>query len=354
MKTYIRSSGNISPQRTFGQVGIPEEPVVHSGNRMNCIEPDYAKIIDTKLIRRMSRIIKMGIAAATSCLREAGINSPDAIITGTAYGCLQDTEIFLTKMIENKEEQLSPTAFIQSTHNTAGAQIALLLHCHGYNNTFVHRGFSFESALLDAIMLLQENERTHVLVGGLDEITDSSHLILSRFRLYKREPDSNLDLYRSNSNGTIAGEGAAFFLLTNQTFPGDKAALEGIATFYKPADLDEIKKNILAFLSLHSTRMEDLDLIITGMNGDKKGDEIYKQLIDSVFQNMPIANFKNLCGEYPTATAFGLWMGAAILSSGIVPEFVRFKSFLVKPIRKVLLYNHYQNTHHSLFLLSAC
>ena len=100
----------------------------------------------------MSRIIKMGVRRM-ECLKEAGVENPGAIITGTAYGCLADTESFLTKMVENKEELLTPTAFIQSTHNTVGAQIALMLKCHNYNNTFVHRGFSFENALLDAIII---------------------------------------------------------------------------------------------------------------------------------------------------------------------------------------------------------
>ena len=135
---YIRATGNISPQQTFGPAPFLMEPVVYTGNRMTCIEPEYQTIIDAKLIRRMSRIIKMGVAAAMQCLQTAGVAVPDAIITGTAYGCLQDTEVFLTRIITNKEEALAPTAFIQSTHNTVGAQIAVMLQCQGYNNEVSH------------------------------------------------------------------------------------------------------------------------------------------------------------------------------------------------------------------------
>ena len=148
---YIRATGNISPQKTFGQLPFLTEPQEFSGNRLTCAEPDYKDIIDPKLIRRMSRIIRMGVAAATQCLRESNITKPDAIVTGTAYGCLEDTGLFLTKMVEFNEELLTPTAFIQSTHNTIGAQIGLMLQCNNYNNAFVHRGFSFESALVDAL-----------------------------------------------------------------------------------------------------------------------------------------------------------------------------------------------------------
>src|SRR5436305_174656 len=169
----------------------------------------------------MSRIIKMGVATAMECLNEAGINIPDAIVTGTAYGCLEDTGVFLSKMVEQHEELLTPTSFIQSTHNTVGAQIALMLRCTGYNNVFVHRALSFESALLDAMLLIKEQEANNVLVGGVDEITDISHSILTRFGLYKRKPVSNLGLFKTSSKGTIAGEGASFFLLTREASPGN-------------------------------------------------------------------------------------------------------------------------------------
>ena len=152
---YIRGTGNISPQKTFGHLPFLTETVEYTGNRLPCIEPDYKEFIDAKQIRRMSRIIRIGVAAAMECLKEAGVKSPDAIVTGTAYGCLEDTGLFLTKMVEFREEFLTPTAFIQSTHNTIGAQIGLMLQCNNYNNTFVHRGFSFESALLDGMMLMK-------------------------------------------------------------------------------------------------------------------------------------------------------------------------------------------------------
>src|SRR5215203_4669641 len=238
---YILGTGNISAQKTFGHVPFLTEAVEYTGNRLSCIEPDYKAFIDAKQIRRMSRIIRIGVAAAMECLREAGVNSPDAIVTGTAYGCLEDTGLFLSKMVEYKEELLTPTAFIQSTHNTIGAQIGLMLQCNNYNNAFVHRGFSFESALQDALMLLKEDEFNHVLVGAIDEITNISHPILTRLGLYKKENTSSLGLYSSGTKGTIAGEGAAFFLLSNKPGYNDYGNLAGLETFYKPSGIDEIE-----------------------------------------------------------------------------------------------------------------
>ena len=350
---YIRATGNISPQKTFGHQPLVDA-VAYTGNRLACIEPDYKEFIDPKQIRRMSRIIRMGVAAAMECLQEAEVKVPDAIVTGTAYGCLEDTNSFLSKMVEFNEELLTPTSFIQSTHNTIGAQIGLLLQCNHYNNAFVHRGFSFESALLDGMMLLKEKDAAHVLVGAIDEITNTGHIILNRLGLYKQGPVSNLDIYKSQTKGTIAGEGATFFLLANEPAATDYAKLDGLHTFYKPGGIDEIEKQIAAFIEKHSVSMHDIDLVIAGKNGDTGGDKIYEQLGQTIFNTKKTINYKHLCGEYPTAAAFAMWLAAVTIKSGKVPAALNHTAALDKKIDRVLIYNHYQGLHHSLSLLSAC
>lgn len=287
----------------------------------------------------MSRIIRMGVAAAIECLKEANVSVPDAIITGTAYGCLEDTGSFLGKMVENKEELLTPTAFIQSTHNTIGAQIGLMLKCNHYNNAFVHRGFSFESALLDGLMLLKEGEASNVLIGAIDEITNTSHSILSRMGLYRQ--------------GTVAGEGASFFLLANEPSSTDYAKLDGLKTFYKPKDQKEIEEHISSFLKTHSVKPAEIDLVITGRNGDARSDQVFNKLDNSIFSNNTV-NYKNLCGEYPTASAFALWLAAGIIKTGKVPAVLGYQGPKEKQVKKILIYNHYLNIHHSLILVSAC
>lgn len=350
MSVYIRSTACISPQDTFGAPGTDPSgssdaprtahwpvadtsPVEYFGARLKCIEPDYKSLLDPKLLRRMSRIIRMGAAAGLACLQKAGVKEPDAIVTGTAYGCLEDTGLFLTSLIERKEEMLQPGPFIQSTHNTVGAQIALMLQCTRYNNTFVHRGFSFENALLDASMLLEDGEAETVLTGGVDEITDISHELLTRFGLYRRRPVSNLDLFSGREKGTIAGEGAAFFLLAARPSDHDYARLDGISTLYKPESVTVIEAQIQSFLSAHAVDPNTIDLVITGHNGDSRNDDIYRQLALD-----PAIPYKHLCGEYPTSTAFALWMAAEQIRSGA---------------GRILIYNHYLGLHHSLLLLSS-
>jgi 3-oxoacyl-[acyl-carrier-protein] synthase II len=349
MKVYIRSSACISPQNTFNAEGFLTDVVEYTGTRLTAIEPDYKRFIDPKQIRRMSHVIKMGVAAAQQCLIDAYVDMPGAIITGTALGCLEDTVTFLTRMVEQQEELLPPKAFIQSTHNTVAAQIALMLKCHNYNNTFVHKGASFESALLDAVMLLNEQEADSVLVGGTDEMVDASFKVLTRLGLYKRWPVSNLQLLQTHSNGSMGGEGAAFFLLSDNPAADNLAELGGIKTLYRP---ENIAESITAFLQEHDLSIADIDLVIAGKNGDTRNDAVYRDLNATLFKNTAIANYKHLCGEYPTSSSFALWLAANIIKGGLVPQILIEKGEVSSP-KKVLIYNHYQNKYHSLMLLTA-
>lgn len=351
MKAYIRSAAVVAPQD-----GSPDKPLLQSiltytGNRFTCAEPDYNQFIDPRAIRRMSRIIKMGTAAAMQCLKQAAVQMPGAITMGTAYGCLEDTGVFMKRMVEQQEEMLTPTSFIQSTHNTIGAQIALQLQCHAYNNTFVHRGFSFESALLDAMMLLEEGQK-QVLTGAADEITPYSFSILQRFGLYKTDAGSNTGLYNRTAKGTMAGEGAAFFMLDSSEHADNYAIVEGLHTFYKPAGIDAIKENITRFLAANALQPGDVDLLVTGRNGDAAGDRIYTEVKQAMFPNQAAIDFKFLCGEYPTASAFALWMVARMLKEQQLPAVFAINQPV--SLRRILIYNHYEQIHHSLMLLRAC
>ena len=229
-----------------------------------------------------------------------------------------------------------------------------MLQCNNYNNAFVHRGFSFESALLDAMMLLNDADAENVLVGAVDEITTVSHIILSRMGLYRREPVSNEHLFSTSAKGTIAGEGAAFFLLANQSSSTDYAKLEALKTFYKPAGINEIENQIISFLAAQQIQASDIDLVITGRNGDLKNDSGYDQLTQSVFKNNCTANYKQLCGEYPTSTAFAVWMAANIIKTRTVPASILPGRDVIQPVKRILIYNNYLQIHHSLVLLSAC
>ncbi|HNR41459.1 MAG TPA: beta-ketoacyl synthase chain length factor [Bacteroidales bacterium] len=354
MKIFINGQSAISPQETFTGNSLPDNPVNYSANGfIKCIEPSVREYIDPMTARRMSRIIRFGVCSAIQCLRNADAGNPGAIITGTGLGCLDDTEKFLRTMHNNEEKLLNPTPFIQSTHNTLSSAIAIIIGCNSYNSTYVHRGGSFENALTDAILLLRENSAENVLVGGVDELTDTSFNITSRLGFWKREPVESLRLLDYKGRGSLAGEGMTFFLLSNVKNERSFAVTEMPELFHKPADAAASEEKIRSFIS-RTCQEGSIDLVLMGLNGDISNDEIYHNLSGRLFSGIPRAYYKHLCGEYDTSSAFAMFIAAEIIRNQTVPRVMQLDGGPAGKIRNVLIYNHQRNNIHSLMLLSGC
>ena len=130
--------------------------------------------------RRMGKLMKAAHLTSLRALKNAGIESPDAIITATSRGMLEISLQFLDDITAFGEELLKPTLFMQSTHNTLSSAIAIRTKCHGYNTTYSHGDKSFEWAMRDAERLLQTGKVNSVLVGSFDESTPSFSMIAER------------------------------------------------------------------------------------------------------------------------------------------------------------------------------
>ena len=138
---------------------------------------NYVKPLEA---RRMGKIMKSSLLSSLKAMEQAGIEKPDAIITATALGCLENSEKLLNQLQEEGEVMLKPTYFMQSTHNTIGSGIAIFTKCHGYNVTYTHGKDSLEWALRDARMLLKSGKAKSVLVGLHDETTPLYRSLMQR------------------------------------------------------------------------------------------------------------------------------------------------------------------------------
>jgi 3-oxoacyl-[acyl-carrier-protein] synthase II len=350
MKAYINGIGFIAPYSDNNLVNASPEflPVPENGY-LSCVEPDYKVYINPMVSRRMSRGVKMGIYSAMSCLADAGVEMPDAIVAGTGLGCIEDTEKFLISMITNEEKLLNPTPFIQSTHNTVTSQIALFLKCNGYNLTYSHRGFSFESALLDSLMQLHEGIADSVLTGGMDEITKHSYHLQARMGLLGRY--SHTDILNRKTRGNLAGEGTAFFLLGNKPGNNCYAEISVPEMISSPADVNTVTNSLHAFLQRNQLEAGDIDLLLAGYGGDVKTDNLYDALRERIFPQTQTAYFKHLSGDYQTVTSFATALSARILKTQNLPDLLCVNKLPRKKIRNVLIYNHFLNVNHCFLLL---
>lgn len=351
-KVYINSIASISAQKTFDNTSFLTEIEDYEAKIINVINPNYKDYIPPAAARRMAKGIKMGVVASKIAIQESGLDNVDAIITGTGMGCVRDSEKFVSAIIDNDEQYLTPTSFIQSTHNTVGGQIALELQCKGYNFTYVHASNSFESALLDAKLQLELNEEKNILIGGVDELGDHTTEIHKIVNHIKSEAVKASELLQSKTKGAVFGEGANFFVLSNEKQDSSYAEILSIKT-YNTLPEGDVLQEASSFLKESNLNLEDIDLLVLGNNGDVDFDTYYNALSEG-FQNTQQAYYKHLCGEFNTASSFGFWLASNILKRQTLPNAIKSNDKTTTSFKTVLLYNQYRGENHSFTLLKQC
>jgi 3-oxoacyl-(acyl-carrier-protein) synthase len=133
---------------------------------------EYGRYLSPMKARRMGKLQKRALVTALKAMEISGIGEPDAILNGTAMGCMENTVQMLNGLSAEGEEVNMPTCFMQSTHNTVASQIAIFTGNHGYNTTYAHRTISFELALQDAFLRLRAGLARTALVCANDELTE--------------------------------------------------------------------------------------------------------------------------------------------------------------------------------------
>lgn len=345
---FIHDTVCISPQQSYLQETLfsgSNEIKSPVKNILYAIEPSY-EMIPPGILRRMGRAVRLGIGAALPLTKKEG-KPFDGIIIGTSMGGMEDCVKFLNQIIEYNEGTLTPTNFVQSTPNAIAGQLGLMTKNNHYNITHVHRGFSFENALLDVDMLLNDDKNRTYLVGAVDEISSYNYNIERLAGGYKTEPLTGNNLFNSLSPGTIAGEGAAMFII-NGDAPKAKAAIKAVHIFQTENE-EELRKQIQHFMQAHIPQSASC-LLLSGENADSRYQHYYHCCESLMGTSSSIARFKHLSGEYPTASSFAVWLAAEILDRQQLPAFC-VKKQVNNAIESVLVYNNYKGIQHSLVLL---
>ena len=347
VKCYINGIGTVNPQGVWRSSLLEEAQPIHTALAY-AQQPSYKDLIAPAMVRRMSKGVKMGIHAAQQALDDAQVSDLDAIMTGTGLGCLEDSEKFLKAVLDNDEEFLTPTAFIQSTHNTVGAQIALRLACKAYNFTYVHGTVSFESALLDGLMQLQSEEAKQILVGGIDEISD--HAFTLKQLIQKIKPnDVHETIQNSTTKGINFGEGGTFFVLCSEQTENSYVELLDVQT-QSQLSLTEIDGFVESFLAKNNLKKEDISLLGVGVSGDIVHDAYYR-VFGEQFTDRTQFYYKHLVGHSDVASAFGLAIAADALKKQYIDLKLIWQAGTQPDFTHVLLYNQHQGRDHSLTLV---
>lgn len=326
-KVFIQSLAQVSCQKPLSDEWFAS-PSRYEESYARAQEPDTKGLIVPSEARRMSRILKRTVSTSITALNDSGIRHPDAIITGTGMGCMENSEKFLIDLSRFGENCLKPTLFMQSTHNTISSLIAIILKCHGYNNTYSHKGISFESALLDAWMQLRSGQIASALVGAHDEVT----------------PFMNLVLRRTHPEYDFISEASVSAILSATLTPRTICEIEDVKLFYRPRPE-----------ALAHRLSEDADrVMLLGVNGNELNDKPYEKLIEALPFTPQVLRYKHIFGDSFSAPALAFYVGARILERGSIPPFMSINNpeiSLSEAPGRITILNQSENSAWSLIRL---
>lgn len=298
---------------------------------------DYKEHIEARQLRRLSKVAKMGIYSAKDCLAKTERQQAESLIVATNTGGFSALDSFISGMIKKQEQNLSPVYFLQSLLSDVTGQIVLSLGIEGYTTTYTNRGAAFESSLLDARILLEEQPEHTILVGGTDELPTSYSDIIRHSGFLEAGMNAEQD------QAVRLGENAIFFALNKSIKKGD-IVINDCQSFLGlgPKQADE---KLQAFLEANGGISPDL--VLSGFYNEEQ----FSNYFPGWGAKKNVVLFKQYCGEFPTSTAFGVWLAEQVLKGEISPEALG----LPKPLQaqNILIINQFRASNFSFTLLST-
>lgn len=251
-------------------------------------------------LRRIDHYSKMGLLGAYMALADGGMLGADfsrlGVVVASGYGATSTTFAFLDSIINDGDICASPTHFANSVHNSAAANISIMLGAKGPNLTVSQFDMSVPSALVSARQWLAEGRVDSVLFGAIDELSD-----LISYLWYRQRDTGCSDTISPLAFGeesSIPGEGAAFMLLTR------KDARRAYCT------IDTVDTGNLIGRRL---TVPDDALLLLGADGRK---ELGDRYLAAVPKQSRVACYAPVYGSMPAGAAFDLATAALILQNG--------------------------------------
>jgi 3-oxoacyl-(acyl-carrier-protein) synthase len=253
--------------------------------------------------RRLSRMVQMALIAARRC------HAPDssqrvAVAIGTGLGCLEEGAVFIENLIANETRAPMPSHFSGSVHNAAAAQVAIDLGARAMNSAPTAGEISFEGALWQGMHQLAADEADAALVGAVDELNKYPLAIGRRWGYWTEQ--------------TRPGEGAMVARLARSegaVAPLARVASVRLGRHRRPFDAEREADWIAAAVDLAS-----VDVVLSGAKGWPALDANYAAVVAalSARAGRPLEHqtYKQLCGEFHAASAFGFSVAVELARLG--------------------------------------
>ena len=347
---FVLSAKQISMQQPLSEEWM-NNSIKYDVPFTRSIDPGFKEYVSPIEARRMGRILKRALATSKEALKEAGCDTVDAIMTGTGFGCIENTEFFLDALSNEGEQLLKPTYFMQSTHNTISSLVAIQTKNYNYNATYAHKGISFESALHDAWLQFRLGKIGSAMVGCHDEMTETFYRIMKKGGVMGQDDERCGEVAVSV---VLSRHCEASFRENGRSNPETKplCRLIGLKMLHLPT-MNDLMDAVTTMLQSAERSLADVDYILTGISGNHENDKAYLAETKTLFGDKPLLKYKHLFGENFTASGLGFYVAAQCLKMGYVPAECFVDANLVSDKRPtcLLLFNRSDGNDYTMVLL---
>ena len=258
------------------------------------------EFVAKRALRRIDHYSKLGLLGAHLALQDAGMLGTDlsrlGVVIASGYGATATTFAFLDSIIGDGDICASPTHFANSVHNSAAANISIMLGAKGPSLTVSQFDMSVPSALMSARQWFAEGRVDAVLFGAIDELSDLIGYLWQRQR--GSESSGIISPLQADQESSVTGEGAAFLLLTRAEYAEGYCAIDTVET---------------GSLYQGELPLPSDALLVLGADGRKELGARYRATVPS---RSRVACYAPLYGSMPAAAGFDLACAALILQNG--------------------------------------
>lgn len=254
------------------------------------------------LVRRLKRLPRMTLALALAAQKDSGLEEkPSSVFMGTGWGALSETYDFLTRLADSGEQFPSPTDFVGSVHNGPAAQAAMMFGATGANITTSGGDCSFEQALLAAELMMQEGSGSCLVIGA-----DEGHPTLSPLLDPSIAPGD-----------TLADGGGALALSRNSA--GAQCCVR--LPFYGSSVTTGAVDALIAALGGVEALNGRYALLLAGIPAAVRaeGEGQLARFLERSGCKAPVIRYRELTGEFASASAVAAVMAVSFLAAGEVP-----------------------------------
>ena len=290
----LTGAGNTVATMSRLAQGLPVAGMVDLGS--------LSENLPSRLVRRLKRLPRMTLSLASGAHADSGFEAnPSAVFMGTGWGALSETYDFLTRLTDSQEQFPSPTDFVGSVHNGPAGQAAIMFGATGANITASGGDYSFEQALLAVDLLMGEEEESCLLLGA-----DEGHQVLSPL------------LDPSIAPGTPLADGGGALCLSRKR-EGARCLVR--VPFYQSSATEGGIDSLIAALGGVQTLNSKYALLLAGIPAAvrEEGEVQLARFREQSGCKAPVIRYRELTGEFASASAVAAVMAVSFLASREVP-----------------------------------